>query len=73
MNTVQKYVEFDVHATSDGEFVIIHDDTVDRTTDGTGAVASMTLAQIKALDAVHGSMQNTQDTIPTLDEWLINV
>lgn len=67
-----KYVEFDVHATSDGEFVIIHDDTVDRTTDGTGAVASMTLAQIKALDAgtwFHAKYAGTP--IPTLDEWLI--
>ena len=45
------FVELDVHKSSDGELVVIHDDTVDRTTNGTGSVASMTLAQLQALDA----------------------
>ncbi len=44
-------LELDVHMTRDGHLIVIHDDTVDRTTDGTGAVAGMTLAEIKALDA----------------------
>lgn len=44
-------LELDVHATRDGEVVVIHDPTVDRTTDGTGAVESMTLAEVQALDA----------------------
>jgi glycerophosphoryl diester phosphodiesterase len=44
-------VELDVHLTSDNQLVIIHDFTVDHTTDGTGAVAEMTLEQIKVLDA----------------------
>lgn len=44
-------LELDVHETADGEFVVIHDDTVDRTTDGTGAVAEMTLAELRELDA----------------------
>jgi glycerophosphoryl diester phosphodiesterase len=44
-------VELDVHATADRELVVIHDATVDRTTDGTGRVDAMTLEQIKALDA----------------------
>jgi glycerophosphoryl diester phosphodiesterase len=43
--------ELDVHATRDGHCVVIHDPTVDRTTDGTGAVASMTLAELQELDA----------------------
>jgi glycerophosphoryl diester phosphodiesterase len=43
--------EWDVQLTSDGAFVLMHDSTVDRTTDGTGAVSSYTLAGIKALDA----------------------
>jgi glycerophosphoryl diester phosphodiesterase len=45
------FVEMDVHATRDGEIVIIHDDTVQRTTDGAGAVREMGLAELKQLDA----------------------
>lgn len=44
-------VEFDVQFSSDGEPVVIHDSTVDRTTDGTGAVNAKTLATLQALDA----------------------
>lgn len=44
-------LELDVHETSDGVIVVNHDATVDRTTDGTGAIAQMTLAQLQALDA----------------------
>ncbi len=43
-------IELDVHATADGELVVCHDATVDRTTDGSGAIASMTLAALRALD-----------------------
>jgi glycerophosphoryl diester phosphodiesterase len=46
-------LEIDVHATADRELVVLHDATVDRTTDGSGRVDQMTLAQIKALDAAH--------------------
>jgi glycerophosphoryl diester phosphodiesterase len=46
-------LEIDVHATADGELVVLHDATVDRTTNGTGRVDALTLAQIKALDAAH--------------------
>ncbi len=46
-------LEMDVHATSDGVLVVIHDDTVDRTTDGTGAVKDMTFAELRALDAAY--------------------
>ena len=63
------FVELDVHKSSDGELVVIHDDTVDRTTNGTGSVASMTLAQLKALDA--GSKADasfSSEKIPTLAE-----
>ncbi len=45
------WVEFDVKLTADGVPVLIHDETVDRTTDGSGAVADMSLARIKQLDA----------------------
>jgi glycerophosphoryl diester phosphodiesterase len=44
-------IEFDVHRSRDGHLVVIHDGTVDRTTNGKGAVAEMDLAQLKALDA----------------------
>jgi len=46
-------LEIDVHMTSDGEIVVIHDATVDRTTDGTGQVDEMTLEDVQALDAAH--------------------
>ena len=42
-----------MHATKDRELVVLHDDTVDRTTNGTGRVDGMTLEQIKQLDAAH--------------------
>lgn len=63
--------ECDVHLTSDGVPVVIHDETVDRTTSGTGSVGSMTLAQIKALDAgtwFHAKFAGTK--IPTFQEYL---
>lgn len=71
-------LELDVHLTSDGEVVVIHDDTVDRTTDGIGAVRNMSLAEIKRLDAGYsftpdGKSHPERDKgveIPTLDEVL---
>lgn len=55
-------VELDVHATADGVPVVIHDSDVSRTTNGTGEVAAMTLAELRQLDAGHGEL------VPTLDE-----
>ena len=43
-------LEMDVHATSDGHLVVCHDATVDRTTDGRGAIADLTLAEVQSLD-----------------------
>jgi glycerophosphoryl diester phosphodiesterase len=43
-------VECDVHLTADGEVVLIHDGTLDRTSDGSGPVGGHTLAQLRALD-----------------------
>ena len=45
------YIEVDVRTTSDGFLVAIHDETLDRTTNGTGLVSAHTLAEIRALDA----------------------
>jgi glycerophosphoryl diester phosphodiesterase len=44
-------IETDVRATADGELVVIHDETLGRTTDGAGRVGALTLAELKRLDA----------------------
>lgn len=44
-------IELDVHTSSDGEVVVIHDATVERTTDGTGAVEELSSAELRSLDA----------------------
>jgi len=62
-------VEWDVRVSADGTLVIMHDATVNRTTDGSGNVAALTLAQLKALDA--GSKFSPSfagERIPTLEE-----
>jgi glycerophosphoryl diester phosphodiesterase len=46
-----RHLELDVHLTCDDHLVVIHDDTVDRTTNGTGPVANQTLVALQALDA----------------------
>jgi glycerophosphoryl diester phosphodiesterase len=46
-------LEMDVHRTQDGKFVVLHDTTVDRTTDGTGPADRYTLAELKKLDAAY--------------------
>lgn len=60
--------ELDVHMSKDGELVVIHDETVDRTTNGTGFVKDLTLAQLKALDASNGMEAYLGAAIPTLEE-----
>ena len=45
------HIELDVHLTRDDHIVVIHDDTVDRTTDAQGRVADFTLAELRAMDA----------------------
>lgn len=65
--------ETDLDITKDGVWVLMHDDTVDRTTDGTGRVDSLTLAQIKNLNIIAGNgIENYSGTkVPTLEEWLL--
>ncbi|HEY2525172.1 MAG TPA: glycerophosphodiester phosphodiesterase family protein [Candidatus Binataceae bacterium] len=61
--------EFDVRMTRDGEVVVIHDATVDRTTDGRGRVASMSAAALGRLDAgVRFDAEFRGERIPTLAE-----
>jgi glycerophosphoryl diester phosphodiesterase len=56
-------IEFDLRRSRDGHLVVIHDATVDRTTDGSGAVADMSLAELKKL-------RSGDQTIPTLAETI---
>src|SRR5687768_7270125 len=46
-------LEMDAHITKDGQIVLMHDEAVDRTTDGTGLIENLTLAEIKQLDAAY--------------------
>ncbi|MED3575223.1 glycerophosphodiester phosphodiesterase [Cytobacillus praedii] len=65
------YIEIDVQRSKDGEIVVIHDTTVDRTTDGTGKVGDLTFEQLRSLDA--GSWKGEQfagEPIPTFEEIL---
>jgi glycerophosphoryl diester phosphodiesterase len=57
-------VELDVRRTADGEVVVIHDDKMDRTTDGSGLVSERTLEEIKGFKTRGG------DSVPTLGEAL---
>ncbi len=70
-------LDTDMHMTKDGVLVLMHDQTVDRTTDGTGAIRDLTLEQIKQLDAGYDfSLDDGQSfpfrsqklTVPTLEE-----
>ncbi|EHR61501.1 glycerophosphodiester phosphodiesterase family protein [Saccharomonospora cyanea] len=67
-------VELDIMRTKDGHLVLMHDTTVDRTTNGTGAVADLTLAQIKNLRLKKGlggaQAPLTDHRVPTLEEAL---
>lgn len=57
-------LELDVHLTRDGEVVVIHDPTVDRTTDGSGAVAGMTLDEVRRLDTGYSFSPDGGQTFP---------
>lgn len=61
-------IETDLHLTADGAFVCLHDETVDRTTDGHGAVSRMTLAEVKRLSAGSGRVGFEAERIPALEE-----
>lgn len=66
--------EFDVAPCATGELVVMHDSTVDRTTDGTGSVSSLSLAQIQALDAGSWfSLDFAGERVPTFEEMLLTL
>jgi glycerophosphoryl diester phosphodiesterase len=56
------WIELDVQRTRDGVLVVFHDETVERTTDGVGSVADLTLDEIRSLDAGDG------EQVPTFEE-----
>ena len=55
-------IEFDIHICSTGEIAVIHDETVERTTDGTGHISDLTYQELRGLDAGLG------ERVPTLNE-----
>lgn len=74
-------IELDVHMTADGQLAVIHDDTLARTTDRTGAVASLTMAEVREADAGAGfggrdgafpyrGRGLTVRTLPEVLDWL---
>jgi len=64
-------VEVDAHSTADGEVVLLHDDSVDRTTDGTGNIHDLTLADAQALDAGGWFSPDGGDTYPYADAGVV--
>ncbi|GEB07912.1 glycerophosphodiester phosphodiesterase family protein [Lactococcus lactis] len=66
-------VEGDLQLTSDNQWVMIHDDTINRTTNGSGTISLMTLSQIKEYNLKSDSGAVTGDKVPTLDEWMQTV
>lgn len=64
------WVELDVRTTKDGHYILMHNSSVDATTDGKGEVADLTLAEIRALDAGARKPKFKGTQVPTLDEAL---
>lgn len=63
-------VEVDVRLSADGHVVVMHDKSVNRTTDGKGRVNGLSLAQLKGLSLLDAAGNKTDERIPTLDEVL---
>ena len=64
-------VELDVQRTKDGQLILMHDPTLNRTTTGKGAIADTTLAYIKTLKLRNGCAIRTIHNVPTLEEALL--
>lgn len=72
-----QHIETDLHETADGHFVLFHDVTLERTTDGRGPIRDRTLAELKSLDAAYGferdrtyPYRGQEVRVPTLEEAL---
>lgn len=64
-------IEIDLNKTSDGVIVVMHDGTIDRTTDGKGKPSDYTLAELKKFHLKNGLGRVTRNTIPTLEEVML--
>ena len=63
-----KSIEIDVHATKDGQVIVCHDSSVDRTTNGKGRIKDLLLSEIKQLKLKNKDGKISDESIPTLDE-----
>ena len=64
-------IELDIGTTADGGLVLLHDDTLDRTTEGSGPLAARTLAQVRTLRVKDAEGRLAQGTVPMLEEALL--
>ena len=63
-------IEVDIHLTKDGQLLVCHDQTVDRTTNGNGKICNMTMDDISRIKVVDAQGRLTDEHLPTLDEVL---
>ena len=63
-------VEIDIRKTKDGELIVVHDGSVNRTTNGKGRISDLTLEEIKALRLKDHEGNQTDHTVPTLEEYM---
>lgn len=63
-------IELDVQLTKDGEVIVLHDETLDRTTDGTGPVADVTLRELQSFNAAKKFPEFGFQPVPTFREYL---
>lgn len=67
-----EFVECDVHISKDGKCIVIHDESVERTTDGQGLIRDLTLSQIRKLDAGSWAAKEFKgERVPTLQDLLL--
>ena len=66
-------IEFDINVTKDNELVVIHDNTIDRTSDRQGLTIDYTLAELKTFDFSYGKEAFKGVTIPPSFGWNFNV
>jgi glycerophosphoryl diester phosphodiesterase len=65
------FIEIDIQRSADGVLMLMHDNTLDRTTTGTGPLAGLTYRELRTLWLTDGAGEATQERIPTLDEALV--